>query len=60
MFQPNETANDLFRRINSNNNIHNSFNIQLKSDKIEKLSFGDIIEIQGFQSELPQVLISLA
>jgi hypothetical protein len=50
MFRPNETANDLFRR------LHNrSFDLRSKPDRVEQIPFGNAVEVQCPPFDLSEV-----
>ena len=55
MFKPNETANDLFRRLNNE-----VFELRLNQDRIEKIQFGSAIEVQAHCSEMTEVRLHKA
>jgi hypothetical protein len=51
MFRPNETANDLFRR------LHNrSFDLRSKPDRVEPIPFGNAVEVQCPPFDLSEVV----
>lgn len=50
MFRPNETANDLFRR------LHNrAFDLRVRPDRVEQLMFGTAVEVQMKAMEMSEV-----
>jgi hypothetical protein len=50
MFRPNETANDLFRRLNNR-----AFDLRVRPDRFEQVMFGSAIEVQTNSAELSEV-----
>jgi isocitrate dehydrogenase kinase/phosphatase len=51
MFKPCENANELFRRLHSQ-----VFEFKMERGHIEKLKFGDVVEVQAVSSDIPEVI----